>query len=85
MLRRNIAALTKCTVGLCVLVAALITGCGMLEETPEQAARRVEAQRQAALRLRKHPAMNCSDAGIAPVRTFWKEPTQPITRLPSMS
>lgn len=51
MLRRNIAVLTKCTVGLCVLVAALIAGCGMLEETPEQAARRVEAQRQAALPL----------------------------------
>ena len=47
----NTTALAKCAVGLCVLATALIVGCGILEETPEEAARRAEAQRQAALPL----------------------------------
>ena len=41
----------KFTVGLSVAYSLLIVGCGMFEETPEEAARRIEAERQAALPL----------------------------------
>ena len=41
----------KFTVSLIVASALLMGGYGMFEETPEEAARRIEAERQAALPL----------------------------------
>ena len=42
---------SRITVGLSVACALQIASCGMFEETPEEAARRIEAERQAALPL----------------------------------